>query len=133
MKLLPKDDRRLIRRTKGRRLKHRDEEELLALHDRVRRGRDVYVKLHRRASRGRVTKRGGRTVPHAHRGRSAARAEAFEAALARVSRALAKAAGRSAAHLRSEARGERTAAQRAEDRGPGSGRQQLQTASGGRW
>lgn len=130
MKLLPKDDRRLVRRTKRKRLKGLDEEELLSLHDLVRRGRDMYVKLHRRASRSRVTKRGGRAVPHAHRHRSAARAEAFETALARVSQALAKAAGRSAAHLRAEARAEKSAAQRSGGRGSGGRKQQSATASG---
>ena len=99
---LTEAERGLVAETQRARLAALDEDALVALHARVRRARDKYVKLHRREvatqvgsarSRGKVS-----TAPR----RSADKAEIFEDALARVSSSLAKAARASAAALRAE-------------------------------
>src|SRR5215471_17747223 len=73
-----------------------DEDGLLALHDRIRRARNKYTKLYRRRAQGQVAKDASRGRAHSVNARTAAKAEAFEDALARVSRLLAKAAKASA-------------------------------------
>jgi hypothetical protein len=92
----------LVRETAGEELATLDEDELVALHTRVRRARDKYVKLYRRQSANRVTETGarGRAFPKGSRDRN--KAEVFEAALARVSRRLAAAARAAARELKAE-------------------------------
>ena len=99
---LTEKERGLIAETQRSHLATLDEDDLAALHLRVRRARDKFVQLHRRevaeqvgaaAARGKVS-----TPPR----RSAGKAEIFAEALARVSTALAKAARQSAAALRAE-------------------------------
>jgi hypothetical protein len=92
----------LVRETAGEELATLDEDELVALHTRVRRARDKYVKLYRRQSATRVGATGarGKAFPKGSRDRN--KAEVFEAALARVSRRLAAAARAAARELKAE-------------------------------
>src|SRR3954454_19404523 len=79
-----------------------DEDGLVELHDRIRRARNKYSKLYRRRAGAQVEQDATRAGAHAQHARTAAKAEAFEDALARVSRALAKAAKASADELKAE-------------------------------
>jgi hypothetical protein len=90
------------------------EDDLIDLHTRVRRGRNKYAGQYRRQASGRVAEVGGRGAARPANRRAADRAEVFEAALARVSTALARAARQSAAELKAE----RLAAARAARRQP---------------
>jgi hypothetical protein len=112
----------LVRETDPDRLAGLDEDGLAALHDRIRRARAKYVTIYRRTGAATIETKGGRGVAKARNARNAAKAEVFEDALARVSRALAAAARASAAALRAEriaaARAERSAGPR---RAPASG------------
>jgi len=112
----------LVRETDRDRLAGLDEDALAELHDRIRRARTKYVNVYRRTGAATVRAKGGRGVAKERNARNAAKAEVFEDALARVSRALAAAARASATALRAE----RVAAARAErsagpPRGPGTG------------
>jgi hypothetical protein len=112
----------LVRETDRDRLAGLDEDTLADLHDRIRRARTKYVTIYRRTGAATVEVKGGRGVAKERNARNAAKAEVFEDALARVSRALAAAARASATALRAE----RVAAARAErsagpPRGPRSG------------
>jgi hypothetical protein len=112
----------LVRETDRDRLADLDEDALAELHDRIRRARTKHVTIYRRTGAATVGAKGGRGVAKERNARNAAKAEVFEDALARVSRALAAAARSSATMLRAErvaaARAERSAGPR---RGPGSG------------
>ena len=79
-----------------------DEEQLLAMHARVRRARNKYVSLYRRAGAAKVKQKRARGSAEAANTRNAAKAEVFEDALGRVSRQLAVAARRSALELKEE-------------------------------
>jgi hypothetical protein len=68
----------------------------------VRRARKKYATLYRRRASAQVKTDTDRAKAHAQRARTSVKAEAFEDALARVSRALAKAARTRAAALRAE-------------------------------
>ena len=107
---LPESEWLLIRETEPSALAELGEDELLELHNRVRRARTKYVTNYRRQGSTRVAKVGGRGKAHAQNTRARDRAEVFEVALARVSAALSTAARRSAAELKAEriaaARGE---------------------------
>jgi len=87
-----------------------DEDELVALHDRVRRARTKYTKLYRREASAKVAAQGGRGKARPKNTRNRERAEVFEDALARVSARLAAEARASARELRTSriaaARGE---------------------------
>jgi len=108
----------LVRETDRDRLAGLDEDALAELHDRIRRARTKYVNVYRRTGAATVPVKGGRGVAKERNARNAAKAEVFEDALARVSRALAAAARASATALRAE----RVAAARAErSAGPGRG------------
>ena len=91
-----------------------EEDDLIALHSRVRRARNKHVKLYRRQASTRVAGAGGRGAARPANLRNLQKAELFEDALARVSRQLAVVARRTAAELKAE----RLAAARAM-RGPG--------------
>ena len=92
----------VVRRTEPAVLADLTEDELIELHTRVRRGRDKHAGQYRRQSAARVAEAGGRGAARPGNRRAAERAEVFEAALARVSTALARAARRSAADLKAE-------------------------------
>ena len=92
----------LVRETKTSKLKDLDEDGLVELHQRIRRARNKYVKLYRRAASAKVAEKGGRGVARPKNTRNAGKAEVFEDALARVSRRLAAAARASAADLKAE-------------------------------
>jgi len=96
-----------------------DEDAAIALEGRVRRARDKYVGQYRRSASARVPERGGRGRARPENARARAKAEAFERALAEVSRRVAVLARQSAARLRAE----RLAAARAARQGdwPGAG------------
>jgi hypothetical protein len=92
----------LIESTKPANLAALDEDELGDLHDRVRRASRKYRTLHRRQSSAQVRADRSRGKASAKNARTAVKAEVFEDALARVSRALSKAAKESAAELKAE-------------------------------
>jgi hypothetical protein len=104
----------LVRETERERLADLDEDGLVALHARVRRARDKHVSMYRRAAAGRTGEVGGRGKAHPKGTRDRAKAEVFEDALARVSRALAQAARASARALRAERLAEARAARNTE-------------------
>ena len=99
---LAESERAVLRDTERQRLLELDEDELIALHSRVRRARDKYVTLYRRQASARVAEVGGRGAARPKNLRNAYKAELFEDALARVSRRLAVVARRSAAELKAD-------------------------------
>ncbi|WP_203710202.1 hypothetical protein, partial [Asanoa siamensis] len=102
MGTLTENEQLLVRETTADQMVDLDEDELVALHTRVRRARDKYVKNYRRQSAGRVAETGarGRAYPRGSRDRN--KAEVFEEALARVSRRLASAARAAARAFKAE-------------------------------
>jgi hypothetical protein len=105
----------VMRATEPAALTELTEDDLIDLHTRVRRARNKYAGQYRRQASARVGEAGARGAARPRNRRAADRAEVFEAALARVSSALAKAARRSAAELKAE----RLSAARAARSGPG--------------
>jgi len=99
---LPASERFLLMQTEPQALAALDEDELIALHDRIRRARNKFSTLYRREGARRITRTGGRGKAHEKNRRNADRAEVYEGALADVSRALARAAKEAAAQLRAE-------------------------------
>lgn len=95
-------ERVLLAETQPKRLKELDEDALLNLHARLRRERDKVVQQHRREVGAHVDATRARGKASDAPRRSAGKAELFEAALARVSTAVAKAARMAAAELRAE-------------------------------
>ncbi len=116
-KLLNNADQELILETEKKNLDTLDEDELIALHTRVRRARNKYSKLYRRQASAQVVSDSARGAASKKNQRSAAKAEVFEEALARVSRRLSIVARASADELRearlAAARGDKAAAKRA--------------------
>lgn len=100
LKSLSEDEYVLIRKTKKKQLAELDEERLIKLHTRVRRARNKHVTNYRQAGAAKVAKKGGRGAARPANKHNAAKAEAFEAALGRVSRQLGAVAKRSAAELK---------------------------------
>ena len=100
--MLNESEQELLRATESDRLKKLGEDELIDLHTRVRRARTKYTKLHRRRAAAQVKADSSRTRASAANQRSAVKAEAFEDALARVSRRLAREAWLSADRLRAD-------------------------------
>lgn len=99
---LSEDEYTLIRETKKSQMETLDEDELIELHTRIRRSRNKYVKLYRRAGAAKVETKKSRAKGKSANERNAAKAEAFEDALARVSRRLAAEARKSAESLKQE-------------------------------
>jgi hypothetical protein len=99
---LPEKEWLLIKETETAALADLSEDELIDLHARVRRARTKYVTNYRRAGSAKVSGVGGRGKARQQNTRNRDRAEVFEDALARVSRALAAAAKASAAELKAE-------------------------------
>lgn len=107
-------ERRLVAETSRDAMADLDEEELLALHARIRRARSKYVSVYRRKASGAVVKRGGRGFSYPKNQRDRDKAEVFERALASVSREVGVRATQSAAELRAS----RLAAARSGSSGP---------------
>jgi hypothetical protein len=99
---LPDSERLLVLETEPAALAQLSEDDLVELHQRIRRQRNKYVGLYRREASARVRAQGGRGKARPKNARNRDRAEVFEDALSRVSRALAAAAKASAAELRAE-------------------------------
>jgi hypothetical protein len=97
---LGKAERDVLRETEDDRLAELDEDALVDLHKRIRRSRNKYVGIYRRAGSTKVPKKGGRGLAKERNARNAGRAEVFEDALARVSAALAAAAAAQAQALK---------------------------------
>jgi hypothetical protein len=95
-------ERLLVAETERDALEQLDEDELLELHQRVRRTRTKYVKNYRRGAGAAVAEAGGRGLSYARNQRDRDKAELFESVLARVSRAVAAAAQRATSELRAE-------------------------------
>jgi hypothetical protein len=102
MAALTEAERRLVAETEPAELADLDEDAAIALEARIRRARNKYVGQYRRAASARVPRQGGRGMARPMNTHAAAKAEAFEMALARVSRRVAALARESAARLRQE-------------------------------
>ncbi|MFD4294567.1 hypothetical protein ACFWPA_02680 [Rhodococcus sp. NPDC058505] len=102
LKSLDEDEFLLIRDTKKTRMADLDEDDLIALHGRIRKARNKYVKLYRRAGAAKVVGKGARGAGKDANTRNARKAELFEDALARVSRRLAVVAEQTALELKQE-------------------------------
>ena len=108
-------ERLLVAQTERAELAALDEDAAIELEARIRRARNKYVGQYRRAASARVAEHGARGTARAENKRAAMKAEAFEEALARVSRRVAVLARQAAAELRAE----RLAAARAAKQGRG--------------
>lgn len=100
--MLNDSEKALLRETAPAELSGLDEDALSALHQRVRRARDKYTKLYRRRAAEQVVADRSRKRAHTQHARTLIKAEAFEEALERTSRALARAAKAAAAELKAE-------------------------------
>jgi hypothetical protein len=112
-------ERLLVAQTEPAELAALNEDAAIEFEARIRRARNKYVGQYRRAASVRVVEHSGRGTARPENKRAAMRAEAFEEALARVSRRVATLARQAAAALRAE----RLAAARAARHGhaPGTG------------
>lgn len=99
---LSEKDRQLVLETEPKKLQKLDEDQLIDLHTRVRRARTRHSKNYRRGAGAQVSTDRARAAASKKNQRSAARAEVFEDALARVSRRLGAVARASADELRAE-------------------------------
>lgn len=99
---LTADERFLVSQTERAALAELDEDEVIALHQRIRRARNKRVGQYRRGASARVPDKGARGKARPANQKAALRAEAFEEALARVSRRLGTLAQESAKELRAE-------------------------------
>ena len=107
-------EQRLVAEASREAMSELDEEELLALHARIRRARSKYVTMYRRNARGAVVKRGGRGFSYPKNQRDRDKAEVFEGALAAVSKEVGVHAVQAAAELKAS----RLAAARSTGSGP---------------
>ena len=121
-------ERLLVAQTERAELAALDEDAAIDLEARIRRTRNKYVGQYRRAASARVAEHAGRGTARAENKRAAMKAEAFEEALARVSRRVATLARQAAAALRAE----RLAAARAARHGHAPGRRPGEPAPGRR-
>jgi hypothetical protein len=117
--VLSQSERLLVAETDRTALAALDEDGAIELEGRIRRARDKYVSQYRRGASARVAERGGRGRARPENTHARTKAEAFERALAQVSRRVAVLARQSAAELRAE----RLAAAKAARQGdwPGAG------------
>ena len=118
-------ERLLVAQTERAELAALDEDAAIDLEARIRRARNKYVGQYRRAASARVIEHSGRGTARAQNKRAAMKAEAFEEALARVSRRVATLARQAAAALRAE----RLAAARAARQGRGPGTREAEPAA----
>jgi hypothetical protein len=93
-------ERLIIAETEPAELAKLDEDAAIALEARIRQTRGKYVGQYRRSASARVPKQGGRGMARPLNTHAALKAEAFETALARVSRRVGVLARQSAAQLR---------------------------------
>ncbi|HEY4462255.1 MAG TPA: hypothetical protein VGN41_06270, partial [Streptosporangiaceae bacterium] len=93
-------ERLLVAQTEAAELATLDEDAAIEFEARVRRVRNKYIGQYRRGASARVAEEGGRGKARPENKRAALKAEAFEEALARVSRRVAILARQSAAELR---------------------------------
>ncbi|MFD5600172.1 hypothetical protein ACFWHR_08950 [Leucobacter sp. NPDC058333] len=100
--VLKDKERDLIRELEPERLEPLDEEELLALHKRVRRARNKHTTNYRRGAAERVELASGRGAAAAGSDKSRGRAYVFEEALSIVSDRLARVARETAEELKDE-------------------------------
>jgi hypothetical protein len=100
--MLTDAEQALLRETEQTQLDALDEDDLVAVHDRIRRARNKYSKLYRRRASGQVASDRSRGRASASHAKAARKAELFEDALARVSRRLAKVAKAAADELKAE-------------------------------
>lgn len=100
--MLNETEQALLRAAEPRALNRLDEDELVELHDRIRRARNKYSKLYRRRASERVASDRSRGRASAANTKAARKAEGFEDALARVSHKLAQVAADAAEELKSE-------------------------------
>ncbi|MET8317467.1 hypothetical protein ABZU78_25345 [Rhodococcus erythropolis] len=99
---LSEDEYVLVLDTKKDRMADLDEDDLIALHTRVRRARTKYTKNYRRAGADKVGDKKARGSGKSANARNAGKAEVFEDALSRVSRRLAAVSKQSARDLKDE-------------------------------
>ncbi|MCZ9635341.1 hypothetical protein [Rhodococcus sp. BH5] len=97
---LSEDEYVLILETKKDQTVELDEDDLIALHARVRRARNKYTKNYRREGSVKVEAKKARGAGKASNTRNAGKAEVFEDALSRVSRRLATVSRQSARDLK---------------------------------
>lgn len=109
MAVLTDGERLLVAETEPGELAELDEDAAVALETRVRRARDKYTGQYRRSARDRVAEQGGRGIARPQNQRAAMKAEAFEGALARISRRVSVLSR----HAERELRAHRLAAARA--------------------
>ena len=95
-------ERLLVAQTEPAELAKLDEDAAIELEARIRRARNKYVGQYRRGASARVAEQGGRGKARPENALAALKAEAFEEALARVSRRVAVLARQAAAELRAE-------------------------------
>ncbi|MBO0806181.1 MAG: hypothetical protein J2P25_24300 [Nocardiopsaceae bacterium] len=100
--VLNESERLLVADTDRAALADLDEDGAIELEARVRRTRDKYVSQYRRSASARVAEHGARGSARPENARAAAKAEAFERALSRVSRRVAALARQAAAAMRAE-------------------------------
>ena len=117
-------ERLLVGQTERAELAKLDEDAAIDLEARIRRARNKYVGQYRRAASARVAEHGARGTARPENQRAGMKAEAFEEALARVSRRVAALARQAAAELRAE----RLAAARAARQGHAPGPPQAKPA-----
>ena len=101
-KMLSDSEKELVLAARPKQLRKLDEDELLALHKRVRRARTKYVDLHRRRAKEQVGEDRARGKAAKRHRKVAAKAEVFEEVLARVSQHLSVAARRSSEQLKAD-------------------------------
>lgn len=106
-------ERSLVAQTERAELAALDEDAAIDLETRIRRARNKYVGQYRRGASARVVEHGARGRAAPENQRAALKAEAFEEALARVSRRVAALARQAAAQLRAERLAAARAARRA--------------------
>ena len=100
--VLTDNERLLVAETEPAELAQLDEDAAVALETRIRRARHKYTGLYRRAAAGRVAAEGGRGKARPLNQRAAMKAEAFEEALARVSRRVSILSRKAARDLRAQ-------------------------------
>lgn len=102
VKTLTKGEQSLVMDTRPKKLDGLSEDELLELHNRVRRARNKYKKNYRQGAAKQVKADRSRGAASKKSGGDAQRRELFEDALARVSNRLAKAARKTADDLKAK-------------------------------
>jgi hypothetical protein len=102
MAVLTDHERLLVAETESAELARLDEDAAIALETRIRRARNKYTGQYRRTAAGRVPEQGGRGMARPQNQRAAMKAEAFEEALARVSRRVSALSREAARNLRAQ-------------------------------